>query len=98
MIEKFIKKIEILFKESITFKYKKIKMNSIEGITLYIKRAEEHHTKEYIVESFSKNDIGKVSNTTFIKKYNDNGNSYNGVIVEFERWTMSPNVKKLFDR
>jgi hypothetical protein len=73
-------------------------MNSIEGITLYIKRAEEHHTKEYIIEAFSKNDIGKVSNTTFIKKKSEQGNTYHGVIVEFERWSMSLNVKKLFDQ
>lgn len=73
-------------------------MNSFEGITLYIKRAEEHHTKEYIIEAFSKNNIGNVSNTTFIKKKTDQGDIYHGVIVEFERWSMSPNVKKLFEQ
>ncbi len=54
--------------------------------SLFIKRAEEYQTKEFIINVFHKKNIGKVNDVTFIKKQNNVGKSYNGVIVIFEKW------------
>ena len=54
--------------------------------SLFIKRAEEYQTKEFIINVFHKKNIGKVNDVTFIKKQNNVGKSYNGVIVTFEKW------------
>lgn len=67
------------------------------NISLYIKRAEPFHTKEFITEAFSDNNIGKVRDVTFIKKVGDYGKDYNGVIVTFDQWFMNSKVKKLLD-
>lgn len=53
--------------------------------SLFIKRAEEYQTKEFIINVFHKKNIGKVNDVTFIKKQNNVGKSYNGVIVTFEK-------------
>jgi hypothetical protein len=72
-------------------------MNStFTNVALFIKRAEEYHTEEFIIEAFAKNNIGKVKNVKFIKKHNDTGTTYKGVIVIFERWNMNQLVQKLF--
>ena len=68
------------------------------SITLYIKRAEICHTKEYISDVFSIQQYGKVSNVRFIKKTNEFGKEYNGAIVTFEQWNMNSNVKILLDQ
>lgn len=74
-----------------------IKMNTqFNNVTLFIKRAEEYQTKEFIIEAFASNNIGKVRDVKFIKKQND-GRSYNGVIVMFERWNMNNTVQRLFN-
>jgi hypothetical protein len=54
--------------------------------SLFIKRAEEYQTKEFIINVFHNKNIGKVNDVTFIKKQNNVGKSYNGVIVTFEKW------------
>lgn len=72
-------------------------MNStFTNVALFIKRAEEYQTKEFIIEAFSSNNIGKVKDVKFIKKNNDFGKNYNGVIVIFERWNMNRLVQSLF--
>jgi hypothetical protein len=68
---------------------------SFNNIALFIKRAEEYHTKEFIIDAFASKKIGKIRDVTFIKKQNDSGNSYNGVIVIFERWNNNKLVEKL---
>lgn len=74
-----------------------IKMNtSFNNVALFIKRAEENQTKEFIIEAFASNNIGKVCDVKFIKKHGDRGRNYNGVIVIFERWNMNTLVQKLF--
>jgi len=65
------------------------------NIALFIKRAEEYQTKEFIIEAFAANNIGKVSDIKFIKKHSDVGKNYNGVIVIFERWNMNRMVQTL---
>jgi len=54
--------------------------------SLFIKRAEEYQTKEFIINVFHKKNIGKVNDVKFIKKQNPTGKSYNGVIVSFDKW------------
>jgi len=65
---------------------------------LYIKRAEQHHTKDFIVEAFASNNIGKVRDVRFIKKMDMNGREYNGAVVIFEHWNMNALVKQLLDQ
>lgn len=60
-------------------------MNTL-NVSLFIKRAEEYQTKEFIINIFQKKNIGKVNEVKFIKKQNHTGKSYNGVIVSFEKW------------
>ena len=73
-----------------------IKMNN--NISLYIKRAEQHHTKEFIDAAFASNKIGQIRELKFIKKTDTNGREYNGVIVMFEYWNMNIIVKNLLDQ
>jgi hypothetical protein len=60
-------------------------MNTL-NVSLFIKRAEEYQTKEFIINIFHKKNIGQVKDVKFIKKQNHIGKSYNGVIVTFEKW------------
>lgn len=69
---------------------------SFNNIALFIKRAEEYQTNDFICEAFASK-IGKVRELKFIKKHNDFGRNYHGVIVIFERWTMNPLVQRLFN-
>ena len=73
-------------------------MNSFNNVALFIKRAEEYQTKEFIMDAFMVNNIGKVRDIKFIKKHNDIGKNYNGVIVIFERWNMNRLVQSLFEQ
>lgn len=66
------------------------------NVALFIKRAEEYQTKEFIIEAFESNHIGKVRDIKIIKKHNDFGKNYNGIIVIFERWNMNRLVQTLF--
>ena len=70
---------------------------SFTNVALFIKRAEEYQTKEFIIEAFDSNNIGKVRDVKFIKKNNDMGKSYHGVIVIFERWNMNSLIQRLFN-
>ena len=70
-------------------------MDSFSNNSIFIKRAEEYQTKDFIKSMFETN-IGKVKDITFIKKQNING-SYNGVIVVFERWYSNNFVNQLID-
>jgi hypothetical protein len=65
------------------------------SLTLYIRRAELFHTEEYIKAAFYNNDYGLVGDVQFIKKTNEQGKEYNGVIVTFEHVFQSPKVAKL---
>jgi hypothetical protein len=60
-------------------------MNTERNVTIFIKRAEDYQTKEFIINVFHKHNIGKVKDVEFIKKQNNTGKSYNGVIVIFEK-------------
>lgn len=96
-----MEKIEILFclvtrQYQLNIQIRIIKMNN--NISLYIKRAEQHHTKEFIEAAFASNKIGQIRELTFIKKTDTNGREYNGVIVMFEYWNMNILVKKLMDQ
>jgi hypothetical protein len=72
-------------------------MNStFNNVALFIKRAEENQTKEFIIDAFVSNNIGNVRDVKFIKKQNDIGHNYHGVIVIFERWNMNRFVQTLF--
>ena len=73
-------------------------MSSFNNVALFIKRAEEYQTKEFIMDAFRVNNIGNVRDIKFIKKHNDIGKNYNGVIVIFERWNMNRLVQSLFDQ
>jgi hypothetical protein len=72
-------------------------METINNMSLYIKRAELHHTKEFIMDVFEANSIGIVRDVKFIKKSEITGKEYNGVIVIFERWFMNSRVRQLLD-
>jgi len=71
-------------------------MTTINHPSLYIKRAEMNHTKNYIVNSLLINNYGNVKDVTFIKKTNDNGKIYNGAIVIFNSWFSNSKVSDLF--
>jgi hypothetical protein len=70
---------------------------SFMNAALFIKRAEENQTKEFIIQAFKKSNIGTVKEVKFIKK-NSYGTSYNGVIVIFEKWNMNKYVETLFNK
>jgi hypothetical protein len=72
-------------------------MNNFTNISIYIKRAEMHHTKNYIIDSLLKNNYGVVKDVVFIKKCNDYGKEYNGAIVTFEKWFLNKKVTDLFN-
>ena len=72
-------------------------MSSFGNTALFIKRAEEFQTESFIVDAFRNNNIGKVREVTFIKKNNDTGKKYNGVIVIFERWYINKLVETLLN-
>ena len=71
--------------------------SSFNNVSLFIKRAEEYQTKEFIIEAFSSNNIGNVIDVKFIKKQGNYGKSYNGVVVIFEKWNMNRLVQKLLN-
>ena len=70
---------------------------SFMNAALFIKRAEESQTKEFIMKAFKKSNIGTVREVTFIKK-NSNGVAYNGVVVIFEKWNINKYVETLFNK
>lgn len=70
---------------------------SINNISLYIKRANLCCTKDYINNIFMNNKIGIVKDVKFVKKNDNSGKEYNGIIVIFERWFMNANVTKLLN-
>ena len=70
--------------------------STFNNVALFIKRSEEYQTKEFIVEVFDLNNIGKVRDVKFIKKHNELGKSYNSAIVIFEHWNMNRLVQTLF--
>lgn len=72
-------------------------MSNFMNLSIYIKRAECSHTKNYIINAFYKNDYGIVSDVKFIKKTNDTGKEYNGAIVTFEKWFINSKVTTLFN-
>lgn len=72
---------------------------SISNISLYFKRAELFHTKEYIINTLRDYQYGDVDEVKFIKKSNiETGNEYYGAIVTFKSWFKSNNVQKLFEQ
>jgi hypothetical protein len=72
-------------------------MTSIRNISLYIKRAEADQDEEYIKTAFAKAYYGDVKSVKFIPKEDQYGNKYNGVIVHFDRWYSTVQVRKLFE-
>ena len=72
-------------------------MSEFTNTAIYIKRAETHHTEEYIKNAFNRNLYGTVKSVTFVPKTNESGQKYNGVLVTMELWYKSPAVSKLFE-
>ena len=72
-------------------------MSEFTNTAIYIKRAETHHTEEYIKNAFKCNLYGIVKSVTFVQKTNESGQKYNGVLVVMELWYKSPAVSKLFE-
>lgn len=70
---------------------------SIKNVSLYIKRAEEAQDETYIKTAFAKSFYGDVKSIKFIPKEDHYGTKYNGVIVHFDKWYSSNQVKKLFE-
>lgn len=68
------------------------------NIALFIRRAEEYQTKEFISDAFAINNIGTVKDTTFIKKSADVGRSYNSVIVIFESYNNNKAIQQLLNK
>jgi hypothetical protein len=71
--------------------------SSFMNVALFIKRAEESQTEEFITNTFKNSNIGIVKEVTFIKK-TSNGTPYNGVVVIFKKWNMNKYVEKLFNQ
>jgi hypothetical protein len=71
-------------------------MSELNNITLYIKRAELQHDKNYIINACHECRYGKVKDVKFIDKQDNQGKKYNGVIVMFEDWYNSSTSKQLF--
>jgi hypothetical protein len=71
--------------------------SSFMNVALFIKRAEESQTKEFIINTFKNSNIGIVKEVTFIKKTSI-GTPYNGVVVIFKKWNMNKYVEKLFNQ
>ncbi len=67
----------------------------VNNMTLYIKRAELHHNKEYIINACHNCRYGKVNDLKFIEKEDNNGRKYNGVILIFETLYDSSTMKQL---
>ena len=63
---------------------------------LYIRRAELHHTKEYISKALEFNMYGIVKDVQFIAKSSGTV-AYNGVIVIFNSMFLNPRVISLFN-
>jgi hypothetical protein len=72
-------------------------METFNTVSLFIKRAEEFQTEEFIIQAFHENNVGKVSHVKFIKKQNDNGVSYNGAIIIFEEWYSNKLTERLLN-
>jgi hypothetical protein len=56
---------------------------------LYIVRAENHHTEEYIRKALK--DIVIISQMTFVPKKNEKGQTYNGVVLLIREWINKTN-------
>lgn len=69
---------------------------TFKNLALFIKRAEEYQSEDFIKHAFEINRIGKVKEIKLIKKQNDFGKNYNGAIIIFERWYQNNLVNKLF--
>ena len=72
-------------------------MSEFTNTAIYIKRAETHHTEEYIKNVFKRKLYGNVKSVSFVQKTNDCGEKYNGVLVVMEHWFKTPAVNKLFE-
>ena len=67
----------------------------MQNISLYIKRAESYHTKEYISSVLESQRYGKVSDAQFIEKTDKTGRNYNGVILKFSYFENNELTKNL---
>jgi hypothetical protein len=72
-------------------------MSQFTNVAIYIKRAETHHTEEYIKNAFKRNCYGNVKSVKFIQKSNEVGQKYNGALVVMEHWFKTPEVSELFN-
>jgi len=68
------------------------------SFALYIKRAEEFHTKEFIADVFHRLMCGQVSDVKFIEKHGVMGQKYFGVIVHFYSWINNEFTTKLMNQ
>ena len=72
-------------------------MAELTNVTLYVKRAELNHDKNYIINACNDCRYGKIKDIKFIEKQDNNGKKYNGAILMFEDWYDSSTTKQLFN-
>ena len=67
----------------------------VSNLSLYIPYVESHLSEEFIIEYFSKYDIGIVKRVDLIPKINKNGIYYHGAFLHFEKWWESSFTKNI---
>ena len=72
-------------------------MSELRNISLYVKRCELYHDKNYIINACHNCKYGKISDIKFIEKKDNQGRKYNGAILIFEHWYNSSISATLFN-
>jgi len=72
-------------------------MSGLNNISLYVKRCEVYHDKQYIINACHNCKYGKVKDIKFIEKQDNYGRKYNGAILIFENWYNSSICSSLFN-
>jgi hypothetical protein len=68
------------------------------NMSLYIPYVESHISPDFIIEYFSKYDIGIVKRVDLISKINKQGIYYHGAFIHFEYWFQSTLTKNIQNR
>jgi hypothetical protein len=72
-------------------------MSELRNISVYIKRCELYHDKNYIINACHNCKYGKVCDIKFIEKQDNQGRKYNGAILTFTHWYNSSIAATLFN-
>ena len=72
-------------------------MSGLNNISLYVKRCEVYHDKQYIINACHNCRYGKVKDIKFIEKQDNYGRKYNGAVLTFENWYNSSISSSLFN-